>query len=80
MRVVRLGERSIGRAAAWPARPWCRYLVIGGLSFGVWQEWWLALATLDAIACGLSRAVADRGGTTLKFDCPGGVISHVLPQ
>jgi len=34
------------------------YLVIGGLSFGVWQEWWLALGALTLIACGLARAVA----------------------
>jgi hypothetical protein len=24
------------------------YLVIGGLSFGVWQEWWLGLGALSA--------------------------------
>ncbi len=27
------------------------YLVIGGLSFGVWQEWWLALGVLAAVVC-----------------------------
>lgn len=27
------------------------YLSIGGLSFGVWQEWWLALGALAVIAC-----------------------------
>lgn len=31
------------------------YLVIGGLSFGVWQEWWLALGALTAIACGVAQ-------------------------
>ncbi|MDI1365337.1 MAG: O-antigen ligase family protein [bacterium] len=31
------------------------YLVIGGLSFGVWQEWWLALGALTVIACDISR-------------------------
>ncbi|MET3664882.1 O-antigen ligase family protein [Caulobacter sp. 1776] len=31
------------------------YLVIGGLSFGVWQEWWLALGALAAIACGIAQ-------------------------
>jgi hypothetical protein len=35
------------------------YLVIGGLSFGVWQEWWLALGALTLIACGLARGVAE---------------------
>jgi hypothetical protein len=32
------------------------YLVIGALSFGVWQEWWLGLGALTLIACGLARA------------------------
>lgn len=31
------------------------YLVIGGLSFGVWQEWWLALGALTVIACGVAQ-------------------------
>ena len=31
------------------------YLVIGGLSFGVWQEWWLALGALAAVACGVAQ-------------------------
>lgn len=31
------------------------FLVIGGLSFGVWQEWWLALGALTVIACEMAR-------------------------
>lgn len=31
------------------------YLTIGGLSFGVWQEWWLALGALTVIAFDISR-------------------------
>lgn len=31
------------------------YLTIGALSFGVWQEWWLALGALTVIACDISR-------------------------
>jgi hypothetical protein len=27
------------------------YLVIGALSFGVWQEWWIAVGALAVIAC-----------------------------
>jgi O-antigen ligase len=27
------------------------YLTIGALSFGVWQEWWLALGVLGAAVC-----------------------------
>jgi len=52
--VVRLGERSRGEAAM-AAGALVSYLVIGGLSFGVWQEWWLALGALTLIACGLAR-------------------------
>lgn len=38
------------------------YLVIGGLSFGVWQEWWLALGALVVIACGVAqKSSAARG-------------------
>jgi len=33
------------------------YVVIGGLSFGVWQEWWLALGALTVIACGVARGL-----------------------
>ncbi len=31
------------------------YVVIGGLSFGVWQEWWLALGAITVIACGIAQ-------------------------
>ncbi|MCA3724717.1 MAG: O-antigen ligase family protein [Alphaproteobacteria bacterium] len=27
------------------------YLIFGAVSFGVWQEWWLALGALSALAC-----------------------------
>jgi len=27
------------------------YLAFGAVSFGVWQEWWLALGALSALAC-----------------------------
>ncbi|MBO9560414.1 MAG: O-antigen ligase family protein [Caulobacter sp.] len=54
--VVRLCERSRAEAAM-AAGALVAYLVIGGLSFGVWQEWWLALGALTVIACGLARAV-----------------------
>lgn len=52
--VVRLCERSRGEAAA-AAGALVSYLTIGALSFGVWQEWWLALGALTLIACGLMR-------------------------
>ena len=31
------------------------YVVIGGLSYGVWQEWWLALGAIAVIACGIAQ-------------------------
>jgi O-antigen ligase len=31
------------------------YVMIGGLSFGVWQEWWLALGVITAIACSIAQ-------------------------
>ena len=52
--VVRISQRSRGEAAA-AAGALVSYLVIGSLSFGVWQEWWLALGALTLIACGLMR-------------------------
>jgi O-antigen ligase len=55
--VVRLSERSRGEAAM-AAAALVSYLVIGALSFGVWQEWWLALGAVTLIACGLARFFA----------------------
>lgn len=57
--VVRLSERSRAEAAM-AAAALVSYLVIGGLSFGVWQEWWLALGALTLIACGLARSLAPQ--------------------
>lgn len=42
-RAGRLGPQAVAAAAT--------YFVIGGLSFGMWQEWWLGLAALTAIWC-----------------------------
>jgi len=41
-------DRTAAAAAAATA---VAYLTIGGLSFGVWQEWWLGLGALAAVAC-----------------------------
>lgn len=62
--VVRLSERSRAEAAM-AAGALVSYLVIGGLSFGVWQEWWLALGALTVIACGLARAMGEGRETNL---------------
>jgi O-antigen ligase len=56
--VVRLSRESRTEAAM-AAAALVAYLVIGGLSFGVWQEWWLGLGALTLIACGLARAVTE---------------------
>ena len=56
--VVRISQRSRGEAAA-AAGALVSYLVIGALSFGVWQEWWLGLGALTLVACGLARATAE---------------------
>lgn len=57
--VVRICERSRTEGAM-AAGALVSYLVIGGLSFGVWQEWWLALGALTVIACGWVRAIEPR--------------------
>ncbi|TCS15890.1 O-antigen ligase family protein [Caulobacter sp. BK020] len=62
--VVRLSQRSRSEAAM-AAAALVSYLVIGGLSFGVWQEWWLGLGAVTLIACGLARAVAEPQWTAL---------------
>lgn len=43
------------RDGAMAAAATVSYLVIGGLSFGVWQEWWLALGALTVIACRVAQ-------------------------
>lgn len=35
------------------------YLLLGLVSFGVWQEWWLALAALVAVIAAAGRRVSD---------------------
>ncbi len=45
------GERDPARAAA--AATAAAYVVFGAVSFGVWQEWWLALGGIAA-ACGVA--------------------------
>jgi O-antigen ligase len=44
-RPVRTPAAAVAAAAA------TAYLVFGAVSFGVWQEWWLALGALTALAC-----------------------------
>jgi len=59
--ILGLTARSRGNGAM-AAAALTTYIVIGGLSFGVWQEWWLALGALTLIACNLAtRATAISG-------------------
>lgn len=41
------------------------YLVIGALSFGVWQEWWLALGAIAIAVCGWAAASRPPPGARL---------------
>lgn len=43
------------RDAAMAAATLTAFLVIGGVSFGVWQEWWIALGVIAAIACSVAQ-------------------------
>jgi O-antigen ligase len=54
-----LRDRNLGAAAAATA---VAYLTIGALSFGVWQEWWLALGAI-AFA---TIAVLDRARVSIR--------------
>ena len=58
--VLVVGGGPAGAAAAVAAAS--AYLVMGAVSFGVWQEWWLAVGALAATAClALQRpGVAER--------------------
>lgn len=49
-RMGAIAERS-RTSAAMGAAVAAAYLTIGGLSFGVWQEWWLALGALGVVVC-----------------------------
>ena len=39
------------------------YLTVGAVSFGVWQEWWLACAALAAVACQLASRWSEYDGS-----------------
>lgn len=53
-RIGAVAERSRSDAGLFAAVA-VAYLVIGALSFGVWQEWWLALGALAVVICGVFR-------------------------
>lgn len=51
-RAAGIGAHALAAAAS--------YFVIGALSFGVWQEWWLGLGAMTVIWCLVARAAIDR--------------------
>jgi O-antigen ligase len=58
-RIGRLAEQDRRGAGVFAAVA-VAYLSIGGLSFGVWQEWWLALGAIAVVICRIFYlAVAD---------------------
>jgi O-antigen ligase len=55
-RVARLAEvrPAAGQVAA---ASYAAYFTVGALSFGVWQEWWLAVGALTFVACAVATKV-----------------------
>lgn len=51
MTFARIARPRPGLVAGAQAAAATAYFVIGAVSFGVWQEWWLALGALAAAAC-----------------------------
>ena len=51
-RIGRIGRQDPAWAAAACATA-SVYLLIGAISFGVWQEWWLALGAVAVATCGM---------------------------
>jgi O-antigen ligase len=49
--IAGLGRRARDPAAATAVATAAIYLTFGAFSFGVWQEWWLALGAIAAAAC-----------------------------
>jgi O-antigen ligase len=60
---LRLNRRERDPAVVVAAASCTAYLVFGSVSFGVWQEWWLGLGALTAIAVTVAaRAPAKAAG------------------
>ena len=53
---IAAAEREDRNAAAVMAATAAAYLVIGAISFGVWQEWWLAYGAFAIAACAMLAA------------------------
>lgn len=61
--LVSLWRANLSRAAmAGGAALFCAYYILGGLSFGIWQNWWLVLPWL--MAAFLRATAEERGGGT----------------
>ncbi|MBI1682923.1 O-antigen ligase family protein [Caulobacter hibisci] len=65
--VTRTAETDRGSAATAGAAL-TSYLVIGALSFGVWQEWWIAIGALAIVACvALRRSSSEYGDELVEI-------------
>jgi O-antigen ligase len=64
----RLSRLTEARPAAgqFAAATAAAYFTVGALSFGVWQEWWLAVGALAFVACALAAKVRPAGAPTLS--------------
>lgn len=60
--LVRLARPKPGLAGAAACAAAAAYLVFSAVSFGIWQEWWLALGAFAAAAC----VLLDRQGATAR--------------
>ena len=62
-------EAEVDRsAAAVSGAALTSYLVIGALSFGIWQEWWIAIGALAIVACiAVQRSNDQYGGELVEI-------------
>jgi O-antigen ligase len=64
-RVVRMSRHN-PPAAQVAAATAAAYFTVGALSFGVWQEWWLAVGALAFVACAVFAKVRPLGAEQLS--------------
>ncbi|MEI5547431.1 O-antigen ligase family protein [Caulobacter sp. CCNWLY153] len=69
--VTRAAETDRG-GAAMSGAALTSYLVIGALSFGVWQEWWIAVGALTVVACVAVRLSSGEYSNELVEISPNG--------
>ena len=55
------------------------YLAVSSLSFGAWQNWWLATAWLTAGIFVLARKSHEQGGTSAAASSPASLVGPNTP-